>query len=222
MADERGKLQSGVFISVEGAEGVGKSFFCQNLKRRLVELGRGVVLSREPGGTILADKIRNLFANPPEDIQAISELFLVSAARCQHVNILIRPHLNQGHWVITDRFFDSTYVYQGSIGGVSSAIIDQMTVLATGGLVPAITFLLDADTRVTSQRLQDRDDHGQDGAKRFDEASETIRALMRQAYLDLARRWPQRFYVLDASQSAEAVVDQAIQHLFDKGYQLHG
>ena len=113
-----GKL-SGLFISIEGGEGVGKTVFCQRLMDQLRQDGVDAVFTREPGGTAVSQKIREIFMNPPEgeSLEALAELYLISAARVQHVARLIGPALDQGRVVVCDRFYDSTRVYQGELGG---------------------------------------------------------------------------------------------------------
>lgn len=200
-----------MFITVEGGEGAGKSSFCLALQQQLQLQGIAAHLTREPGGTALADRIRQLFANPPEPIQALTELFLVSAARCQHVQLFLLPQLRLGRWVLCDRFYDSSYIYQGVLGGIDESVIDSLTQLASDGLVPDLTFLLDCDVDLAFERMKQRDQ--QDGAGRYDAASREIRQKMREGYLHLAQTAKNRMVVLNANLELPALIREAMRHL---------
>ncbi len=178
--------------------------------------GRGIpfIKTREPGGTPSADLIRGLFGAPPADdpFCMMTEAFLISAARAQHVEKVIRPALKSGTWVICDRYTDSTRVYQGIIGGVPTAEIESIIAISTGSLTPDITFLLDCDVTLAASRRTERG--GQDDAiKRYDDKKLEFHERLRQGYLALAKQFPERFQVLDATQKPLAVAAEAIKAL---------
>lgn len=197
------------FISVEGSEGVGKSLFCSGLVSYLEGLGQEVISTREPGGTVTAQKIRQLFMHPPEEdpLTPQTELFLVSAARSQHIETKILPFLQSGGWVICDRFYDSTRVYQGR-GSIDKKQLELILSASVGDTHPSLTFLLDCDTDVALSRVTKRaEETGL--ANRFDQASQLFHARLRQGFLDVAKEFPERIVVLDASQSVDKVLEDA-------------
>ncbi len=201
------------FITVEGGEGVGKSTFIRGLSDRLRGKGVSVVTTREPGGTKVADLIRGVFAAPiPDEPLAMgTEALLVSAARCQHVERLLKPSLKEGAWVLSDRFADSTRIYQGILGGIDAEVLESLIQFSTGGLEPDLTFLLDCPVSLSSQRLGYRRHHkagGQD-IVRYDDQNTEFHERLRRAYLQLAERFPQRVFVLDASKAPGIVIDHA-------------
>jgi dTMP kinase len=208
----------GRFITIEGGEGVGKSLFQEMLAKDLTAvLGPlGLITTREPGGTPAADQIRSLFGNPPaQDAYLMeTEAFLVSAARAQHVGRLIRPALQRGTWVLCDRFADSTRVYQGKLGNLDEAMIESLISLSTQRLEPDLTFLLDCDVQLSQSRLTARSVQAVSGEKsdpiiRYDEAKKSFHERLRQGYLALLPRFPQRIVRLDAALPVARVVKDA-------------
>ncbi len=201
------------FISVEGGEGVGKSLFIELLHAGLVAMGIGIVRTREPGGTPVAMKIRELFSSPPsaDPLLMETELMLISAARAQHTQHLIKPKMLEGQWVLTDRYADSTRVYQGYVGGLSPAFVEGVIAVTTFGLEPDLTFVLDCDPATSMQRLTHRLAEGQDGAARYDHSKFEFHSKIRQGFIHLAQEFPKRLVVLDASADAESVANQGIQ-----------
>lgn len=197
----------GHFLSIEGGEGVGKSSFLKGLILYLEEQGQVVVATREPGGTPVAQAIRELFLHPPESdtLEPRTELFLMAAARAQHVSRVIKPALENGSWVLCDRFCDSTRVYQGKIGGMPSDILEFSIEAAIDGCVPELTFLLDCPIEVALKRLSER--AGKE--TRFDQAVASFHERLREGFLELARSFPQRFALLDASKTQNEVLEQA-------------
>lgn len=196
---------SGLFISIEGGEGVGKTVFCQRLMDQLRQDGVDAVFTREPGGTAVSQKIREIFMNPPEgeSLEALAELYLISAARVQHVARLIGPALDQGRVVVCDRFYDSTRVYQGELGGVSQELLEPILTQSTGGYEPLITLLLDCDVEIAQKRLASR--FTEESGNRYDDASLDFHKKLRQSYLTVAQRFPERIQVQDASKAADEV-----------------
>lgn len=208
----------GRFITVEGGEGVGKSVFTVNLTNGIRDFGVTLVTTREPGGTPTADKIRALFAVPAvgDALLMPAEALLVSAARAQHVGRLIEPALARGDWVLSDRFADSTRVYQGALGGLPPDRLEQLIDFSIGPTVPDLTFLLDCDVATARRRLAARGSVATDAIDRYDDQANDFHERLRQAYLALARGAPKRFVVLDASQKPDLVVRTALAQLEDR------
>ena len=190
-------VQRGTFITFEGVEGAGKT---TQAERLATALGPDVVLTREPGGTPIAERIRDIFLTS-DGITTMTELLLLAAARAQHVDELIRPALEAHKIVICDRFTDATFAYQGYRGGIDLALIHQLNRVATGGLTPDITFILDLPPEIGLQRQQ-RDETHRDRLER--EPLERHRKV-REGYLSAAKADPDRVKVIDAAQSPDTV-----------------
>lgn len=204
---------TGRFISVEGGEGVGKSLFCQGLLAALHDMGLNAVGSREPGGTGIAEKIRGIFAHVEEGegehMVPMTELLLLAAARSQHVSAKLRPGLASGTWFVCDRYIDSSRVYQGFVGGLQAAQVDAAIEMATGGLTPDLTFLLDCPLEVSAGRLKQREVDDQ-GVCRYDQAAGSMHQSIRDGYLKLAKVYPERMVVLDATLPPDQLVPEAL------------
>ena len=191
----------GLFITVEGVEGVGKSTNIETIKNFLAEKNVEFVLTREPGGTLIAEQIREILLKPHEEkLTELSELLLVFAARAQHVATVIKPALVSGRWVICDRFTDATMAYQGAGRGLSVAVIQQLRQLVQAELQPDLTLLLDAPIEVGMGRASRRGE-----LDRFEREQADFFQRVRQGYLDQAHAEPERYRVIDASQALEAV-----------------
>lgn len=210
-------VSEGLFITVEGGEGVGKTLFTKMLTDQLIAAGTQVKTTREPGGTPAAQAIRELFLNPPkeESLEALTELFLVSAARHQHVTRLIKPALNSGQWVLCDRFVDSSRVYQSIVGGCERANLETVAKLSVAECEPDLTLLLDCSVDVSLDRLSRRGGEGQ-LQNRYDAASMAFHKRLREGFLQLADEFPDRIEILDASQDARVVVNQAYNIIKEK------
>ena len=196
----------GRFITVEGTEGVGKStnidYLCNLLKQEGIE----VVLTREPGGTPLAEELRSLLLTPREEkVSEDTELLLMFAARAQHIENVIRPALERGAWVISDRFTDATFAYQGGGRGVSMEHIETLERLVQHGLHPDLTFLLDLPVEIGLQRASARS-----APDRFEQEKLNFFEKVRAAYLMRAENEPERFAVIDASRDLESVQVQIL------------
>lgn len=200
----------GLFITVEGGEGVGKSTNIDFITRQLSKANIDYVLTREPGGTPMAEQIRNVLLEPREEkVAENTELLLMFAARAQHLATVIEPALAKGRWVICDRFTDATYAYQGGGRGVSLQKIADLEQLVQGDLRPDITLLLDAPIEIGMARARER------GAlDRFEQEQLQFFTAVRSTYLDMAANHPQRYRLIDASQPLDAV-QQAIQAIVD-------
>ncbi|KLD73717.1 dTMP kinase [Xanthomonas hyacinthi] len=194
------------FVSLEGGEGAGKTTAINALRDALQAQGHEVLLTREPGGTPLAERIRELLLNnapalqPAEPLAAETELLLVFAARAQHVREVIRPALQRGAYVVSDRFTDSSYAYQGEGRGLDRAWIADLERRAVG-LQPGLTLLLDLDVRIGRARTSGRDLWPDRIESEQDDFFQRVRAGFRQR----AAQDPQRFRTIDASQPPQAV-----------------
>ncbi|WP_248919260.1 dTMP kinase [Pseudomonas entomophila] len=192
---------SGLFITLEGPEGAGKSTNREYLAARLREQGVDVVMTREPGGTPLAERIRELLLAPSEETMAVdTELLLMFAARAQHLAQVIRPALARGAVVLCDRFTDATYAYQGGGRGLSVERIAILESFVQGELRPDLTLVFDLPVEVGLARAAARG-----RLDRFEQEGQAFFEAVRQAYLQRAGQQPQRYSLLDAAQPLEAV-----------------
>lgn len=197
------------FISLEGGEGAGKTTVLQALATRLRDAGAEVVLTREPGGTPLAERIRALLLDRHDDAPLpVTELLLMFAARAQHVACTVQPALARGAWVISDRFTDSSYAYQGAGRGVDAGFIATLEREAVG-LQPSLTLLLDLCVRVGRQRVETRTA----GPDRIEAEQEAFFQRVREGFLARAAAEPDRIRVLDAGDDAAAVARAACEAL---------
>jgi dTMP kinase len=194
-------MTPGRFISVEGGEGAGKSTQIALVAQGLREAGLSVVVTREPGGTSLAEEIREVLLRPrDEPVCESTELLLMFAARAQHVQALILPALQRGDWVVCDRFTDATLAYQGAGRGLDRALIVHLRQLVLGDFSPELTLLLDVPVDCGMGRVGTRGAHD-----RFEGEGRAFHERVRACYLELARQEPRRFRVIDASADRETV-----------------
>ncbi|MCB9960371.1 MAG: dTMP kinase [Rhodospirillaceae bacterium] len=205
-------MPRGRLITFEGGEGAGKSTQIARLAAGLRAAGRSVLETREPGGTSGAEEIRRLLVTGDAGRwDAATELLLICAARRDHVRRLIAPALAAGTWVVCDRFADSTLAYQGIAGGLGAETVASVNAVATGGLVPDLTLVLDVDPAVGLARS-----HRGGGAEtRFETFDAAFHAAVRQAFLDIAQAEPQRCVVVDAAQPVDvvaAVIAATVRH----------
>jgi dTMP kinase len=192
---------SGLFITLEGPEGAGKSTNREYLAERLREQGIEVLLTREPGGTPLAERIRELLLAPSaEAMAADTELLLVFAARAQHLAEVIRPALARDMVVLCDRFTDATYAYQGGGRGLSVERIGQLEQFVQGALRPDLTLLFDLPIEVGLARAEARG-----RLDRFEQEGRSFFQAVRQTYLERAAQAPARYRIVDAGQSLAQV-----------------
>ena len=192
---------TGLFITLEGPEGAGKSTNREYLAERLREQGIDVLLTREPGGTPLAERIRELLLDPSDEpMAADTELLLVFAARAQHLQQVIRPALARGCVVLCDRFTDATYAYQGGGRGLSVERIAQLELFVQGELRPDLTLIFDLPVEIGLARAAARG-----RLDRFEQEGRGFFEAVREAYLQRAAQAPQRYRVLDAGQSLAQV-----------------
>ena len=196
----------GKFITFEGGEGCGKSTQVKRLKEALERDGIEVVLTREPGGTWLSEEIRHLIKDQMTDVPCDrSELLLFLAARAQLVKNVIRPALEAGKWVLSDRFSDSTLAYQGYGRGLPLGDLRQMNDFSCEGLKPDLTLLLDVDSEVARARMRSREAATATTADRIEKAGEAFHARLRNGFAAMAKAEPERIVTIDANGTPDEV-----------------
>ena len=197
---------AGRFITFEGGEGCGKSTQIRLLADRLRAAGKEVLLTREPGGTALAEKIRTLVREESDDPpNSRAETLLFLASRAQVVEGVIRPALESGTWVLCDRFADSTFAYQGYGRGLDLDELRRINSFATGGLAPDRTILLNVSPEVSAKRMRAREAATNTGADRMEKAGDDFHSRLRRGFLELAAAEPERFSVVQADGGVEEV-----------------
>jgi dTMP kinase len=197
--------ERGRFVTLEGIEGAGKSTQLDVMREFLESRGIGAVTTREPGGTPLGEAIRGLLLDPGNRGMAVdSELLLVFAARAEHLYEVILPALEAGHWVLSDRFTDATYAYQGGGRGIPEARIAALEEWVQGALRPDLTLLFDLPIKLGMARIA-----GRGRPDRFEREQEAFFARIRENYLQRAAAEPRRFRRIDASEPLERV-NQAV------------
>lgn len=202
-------MQRGKFLTIEGTEGVGKSTNLAFVRDWLTARGLEVIVTREPGGTPLAEEVRGLLLSKRnEPVDETAELLLVFAARAQHLAQVIKPALGRGAWVLSDRFTDATFAYQGGGRGLSKSVIEQLEQLVQGDLRPDLTLILDIDVELGLNRARQRGE-----LDRFE--SETIEFFerVRVAYRQRAHVAPERYALVDAGKTlpeVQAEIDRVL------------
>ncbi|WP_163833902.1 dTMP kinase [Spartinivicinus ruber] len=203
------ELKSGLFITVEGSEGVGKSTCIAFIQAWLQAENLPLVTTREPGGTPFAEAVRDLLLTPQQEpVADITELLLMFAARAQHIEQVIKPALAEQKVVVCDRFTDATYAYQGGGRGVDFQQIAQLEQLVQGALRPHVTLLLDMPVADALQRAAKRGE-----LDRIESQTIDFFERVRQVYLKRAEQYPEQFHLVDASQPLEQVKQQVEQIL---------
>lgn len=193
----------GRLITLEGVEGTGKSTQLDFVANYVREQGQKVLCTREPGGTPVGERIRNiLLDNELPAMDPETELMLMFAARSEHVNKVIEPALQSGTWVVSDRFYDASYAYQGFGRNVSLKLIDELRLISIGELKPDLTILLDVSLDVSAQRVAVRGNQD-----RFENEQNEFHIKVRNGYLQLAKLHKERIRVVDAMQSITEVQD---------------
>lgn len=201
---------TGKFITFEGIDGSGKSTQLRMLVAVLRARGLDVVTTCEPGGTPLGRRLREAFLETDETVAPMAELLAFAADRAQHVECKIKPALKDGKIVISDRYSDATLAYQGAGRGFSEQNVNQVIELATGGLKPQLTLFFDISVEMAISRMFDRDET-QAKKNRMDEETAEFYARVREAYLGIAKREPQRFCVIDATGSIEEIHPRVVE-----------
>jgi dTMP kinase len=195
------------FITFEGIDGCGKSTQMRMLASELRLRGREVIVTREPGGTPLGTRIRQLVLDSEEQVDPLAELLLYAADRAQHVRALVRPALDSGHVVLSDRYADATVAYQGAGRGFPDETVSALVGLATGGLMPDLTLIFDLPVEESQRRAAQRSDRGHK-KDRLDAEDAAFHTRVRDAYLRIAAAEPERARVIDASGSVQETQSQ--------------
>jgi len=193
---------SGTFISFEGIDGSGKSTQLRLLSRYLEEAGCKVVLTREPGGTPVGVRLRGALLDVHEEVDPLTELLVFAADRAQHVRRVLRPAIEAGKVIISDRYADATVAYQGAGRGFSPELIAEIVELATEGLKPDLTLLFDLSVEESTARTSRRLD-GKNKGDRLDAEASDFHVRVRDAYLELARAEPERVKIVETNRPAE-------------------
>jgi dTMP kinase len=202
----------GIFITFEGIEGSGKTTQCARLAKALRDLGLRIVETREPGGTRFAESVRSLLLETDsggagEPVSPLCEAYLILAARAQHLERLIRPALEEGAIVLCDRFADSTLAYQGYARGLDRRLLARLSLVASQGISPDLTFLFDLPVDRGLSRRRSEELRGTQ-QNRIDRESQAFHNRVRRGFLDLARRHPRRITVLDGTADPESLAEQ--------------
>jgi dTMP kinase len=204
----------GKFISFEGIDGSGKSTQLRMLSGELRQRGVNVITTCEPGGTPLGRRLREAFLETEETVAPMAELLLFAADRAQHVEFLIKPALEEGRVVISDRYADATFAYQGAGRGFPEATVNQIIKLATGGLKPDLTLFFDISVENALRRMRSRSETGE-RINRMDAETADFYTNVRAAYLAIAAKEPKRFRVIDANGSVENIQAKVIETATD-------
>ena len=213
MADRT--IQGGFFITFEGPEGAGKSTQIRRLERVLRQRGYDVVVTREPGGTELGERLRELLKHfaGSEGVTPEAEVLLFGASRAQHQRLVILPHLARGGVVLCDRFADSTTVYQGQARGLDLGFIQAMHRFSVGSRWPDLTLLLDLEVETSFARTHRRGAEAPGPADRIEAESRAFHEAVRRGFLELAQSAPGRFRVIAADGSIEAVQARIVEEV---------
>ncbi len=200
----------GLFVTLEGPEGAGKTTQLKLLSKQLDASGHKHIVTRDPGGTSLGKQIRRILLNPETPVCPVTELLLYEADRAQHVEEVIKPALKNGVLVLCDRYIDSTIAYQGYARGLDFNIINELNQIATGGLTPDLTILFDIQSEDGLARLHPS------GHDRLEREALEFHHKVRKGYHELAAKDPQRWRVLDASRAMSVVQEDLRKMLFEK------
>ena len=194
-------MNRGIFITIEGVEGVGKSTNIEFIKQYLGNLNIDYLVTREPGGTLLAENIRDLLLSIGDDSPVeLCELLLIFSARAQHIEKVIEPALKGGTWVICDRFTDATYAYQGGGRGMNAKLISELETMVQGSLRPDLTIILDLDPETGLSRARNRGE-----LDRFEREHVDFFMKVREVYLQIAANYPERCAVINAGNELDEV-----------------
>ena len=202
-------MKPGLFITLEGIEGCGKSTQTDLLRSHLADKGFEVVVTREPGGTFISEKIRDILLDTRNaGMEPLTELFLYEASRSQHVEETIRPAIEAGKCVISDRFYDASTAYQGYARGIGAEKVMDLNLVATGGQKPDLTIVLDLPVATGLRRL------GQD-LDRIEGETGEFHEQVRKAYIEIAKIEPGRVKIVDATGSVEGTFEEIAAHVDD-------
>ena len=200
-----------MFITFEGIEGCGKSTQAKLLCESLIDRGFSVVFTREPGGTPAAEELRSFLLKPRnERFPPFAELSIYEAARAFHVENLIKPSLSEGAVVICDRFTDSTLAYQGYGRGIDLSLVERLNREATGGLKPDLTVLIDLPVEEAFKRISDR------GKDRMEQEDLEFHERVRQGFLKIAEKEPERFLIVDGRKTVEEIHEEVLKEVLGR------
>lgn len=206
-------MNRGLFITFEGIEGCGKSTQARMLKEFLINEGKSVFLTREPGGPKISEDIREMLLSVNnKEMLPQTEVLLYMASRSQHTGEWIIPELEKGKVVISDRYYDSTFAYQGAARKIDGKLIDTIRRYATFGLVPDITFLVNLSEEIGLSRILAKD------ADRLEQESMAFHKRVRKGFLELAKKEPERFVVLDGNKSIDEIHQDIINVIYKEIY----
>jgi len=204
-------MKKGLFITLEGIEGAGKSTVVDFIEDFLTKKGHDVIKTREPGGTVIGEQIREiLLKNENYTLTYDTELLLVFSARAQHIQEVILPALSSGKIILCDRFTDASYAYQGGGRGIDASRINLLEKWVQGDLRPNLTLLFDLDVSIGMQRTKKRSD-----ADRFEREEINFFEKIRNTYLERAKNEPQRFRIINSASSLKNVKEQIVTILKD-------
>jgi dTMP kinase len=204
-----------MFVTFEGVEGCGKTTQIRRLARKLINHHVPVVLTFEPGGTRIGAKIRSILLDSKNrDLSSLSELMLYAADRAQHLDEVIKPALDQGKWVLCDRFTDATTAYQGIARGLEMKLIRELNATVTQGIKPDMTFLLDCPIELGLARALYRNRTGKTkGEDRFEREKKAFHRMVREGYLMLSRKEPKRIIVIPTEAGKKEVEESIFRHI---------
>lgn len=205
----KGCVVTGLFVVFEGADGSGKSTQVAAVSEALCTAGHEVVVTREPGGSAVAEILREIILDPAHDIDPMTETLMFAAARADHLHQTIRPALAAAKIVISDRFVGSSIAYQAGGRGVSQDTVAEINRYATGDVTPDLTVVLDLDESVAGPRRQDRGTL----VDRMESAPDGFQQAVRASFLAQAEAAPERHLVIDATQPADKITHQVLEHL---------
>jgi dTMP kinase len=198
---------NGIFITFEGPDGAGKTTQLKILAERLQSYGQQVVVTREPGGTVISDQIRALLLNPEhKEMMPQAEVLLYAASRAQLVNELIKPALAEGYIVLCDRYVDASIAYQSVGLHIDRSVVESINYFATGGLTPHRTYLIDIDPSTSHRRLLQR--RGGIDLDRIEQRTEDYHQRVREAFLELAGQYPDRFLKVEGKRLLEQISEE--------------
>ena len=198
------QMTPGKFITLEGIDGAGKSTHLLWLEKFLEGMGKSTVVTHEPGGTPLGEKLRSILLDSSQTMHPETEALLMFAARREHLDKLILPALTKGEWVISDRFTDASFAYQGGGRGLSEDKLDGLEHWVQGGFQPDLTFYFDVTSELGRERLNNRGD-GVESVDRFEKEKGEFFDRVRESYLKRARKFSHRIHIIDSSQSLESI-----------------
>lgn len=206
--EREANMKTGFLITFEGGDGCGKTTQLKLFEEFLKAKGFDYLMTREPGGTVVGEEIRNILLNSKGEMSSLTEVMLFSSSRAEVCKQVLRPALADGKIVTLDRFYDSTTVYQGYAGGVDPQVIKKITAIAVDGTVPDLTILLDISYEDAMSR-KSKDEKLQK-LDRIESKGKAYHDKVRQGYLKLAQQEPQRFVVIDARKSIEEIHEQIV------------